>query len=130
MNCVKNLNENTHINLLMKKLRKTLLFLIRLQKWVHASMQQKQSERRETVTTPNLVIDTNIVIKWFSFPNEEKVSEARKIYKQITEEIIQVYAPSFLTIELSNILFRKKHLPDKAIQEILKKVLNCGIIFI
>jgi len=70
------------------------------------------------------VIDASIVIKWLVLQREEKVAEARKVVQLLLQGKIQVWAPSFLLVEVTNILLKKKKMSievmDKAIQEIKK----------
>jgi predicted nucleic acid-binding protein len=76
------------------------------------------------VTNSKIVIDASIVIKWLTLQKEEKVVEARKVAQLLLQGKIQVWAPSFLLVEVTNILLKKKKMSiemmDKAIQEIKK----------
>jgi predicted nucleic acid-binding protein len=54
---------------------------------------------------PDVVVDPSIVVQWVV--EEDKSEDARALLEQWLEEGIQPVAPSWLTCELSNILYKK-----------------------
>lgn len=73
-----------------------------------------------------IVVDASVALKWIPGPKEEKVKEARKYYQEIADEKIEGWAPSFLALEMLNILIRKRRAdPDlaaKGVEAILHKL--------
>ena len=66
---------------------------------------------------PKIVVDASVALKWIPGPKEERVKEARKIYQQIADRKIEGWAPSFLALEMLNILIRKRKAdPDLAVK--------------
>jgi predicted nucleic acid-binding protein len=72
-----------------------------------------------------IVLDASVVLKWIPGKNEENVEEARKIYSLIVKEKIEAYAPSFLLVEILNILINKRKADKKLTQKAIKE-LTCG----
>ncbi len=77
-----------------------------------------------------IVLDTNVVVKWFSDSHEELVPQARHIYDAIADGKLIAIAPNLLLTETLNILVVKKHFPSSEAQEALQILLNSGIEFI
>ena len=50
------------------------------------------------------MVDASVALKWIPGPKEEKVKEARKIYRKIADGEIEGWAPNFLALEMLNIL--------------------------
>lgn len=81
-----------------------------------------------------VVVDASLALKWIPGPKEEKVEEAKRIYQKIAGGEIEGWAPSFLALEMLNILIRKRKAdPDlvvKGIEIIMAKLstkdLNMG----
>lgn len=75
---------------------------------------------------PKMVVDASVALKWIPGPKEEKVKEARKIYQKIADRKIEGWAPSFLALEMLNILIRKRkanpELAVKGVETVLQKL--------
>lgn len=80
-------------------------------------MQSAPSERKETGIMPKIVIDASVVLKWIPGHDEESVLEAREVYKMMTGDKLEIFAPTFLLIEVLNILTLKR----KATYALVKK---------
>ena len=66
-----------------------------------------------------VVVDASVALKWIPGPREEKVEEAKRIYQRIARGEIEGWAPSFLALEMLNILIRKRKAdPDLAVKGI------------
>ena len=66
-----------------------------------------------------VVVDASVALKWIPGPKEEKVEEARNIYQKIARGEVEGWAPSFLALEMLNILIRKRKAdPDLAVRGI------------
>lgn len=64
-----------------------------------------------------VVVDASVALKWIPGPKEEKVKEARKFYQDIADKKIDGWAPSFLALEMLNILIiKRKANPDLAVK--------------
>lgn len=55
-----------------------------------------------------IVVDASVALKWVPGPKEEKTAEAKELYKKIASGVIEGWAPSFLALEMLNILIRKR----------------------
>ena len=65
------------------------------------------------------MVDASVALKWIPGPKEEKVTEARKIYRKIADGEIEGWAPNFLALEMLNILIRKRKAdPDLSVKGI------------
>ena len=73
------------------------------------------------------VVDASVVLKWIPGGKETEVIEARKIYRLSKEKIIQLIAPSFLLMEIANILFKKRKTKSEIISRALQRLKICGI---
>ena len=73
-----------------------------------------------------MVVDASVALKWIPGPKEERVKEARKIYQKIADRKIEGWDPSFLALEMLNILIRKRKAdPDlavKGVEAVLSKL--------
>src|SRR3989338_3299541 len=68
---------------------------------------------------PSLIIDASVVIKWVTKKDEAGVLKARHVFEMLAREELELYAPSFLLIEVANILFKKKKVkPEKVIKSV------------
>lgn len=56
------------------------------------------------------VVDTSVVIKWFTYANEADIFQAKKFLLDIQSGRIIVLAPSILLIELANVFLLSKKL--------------------
>lgn len=64
-----------------------------------------------------IVIDASVVLKWIPGHDEEAVLEAREVYKMMMGDKLEIFAPTFLLIEVLNILTLKR----KAKYSLVKK---------
>ena len=64
-----------------------------------------------------IIIDASVVLKWIPGEDEESVSESRQIYEMMMDDRLEIYSPTFLLIEVLNILTRKR----KAKYSLVKK---------
>lgn len=90
-------------------------------------MRPKSLEKKETEIMPKLVIDANVVIKWFAPKGEKYLKEAIKVLEYIGTGKFEVYAPVFLFAEVSNICFKKKKLPEGRMKEVAEELRKIGI---
>lgn len=77
-----------------------------------------------------IVIDASVVLKWIPGKNEEKVEEAREIYKLMMVDKLEVWAPDFILLEVLNILANKRKADPKIIKKIIKDFTNGKINFV
>lgn len=77
-----------------------------------------------------IVIDTNIVLKWIPAKNEKNVSEAREIYRMMMDGELEIFAPTFLLLEVLNILANKRRTDPNVITEIIKDLAHGKINFV
>ena len=64
-----------------------------------------------------VVVDASVVLKWIPGKREENKDEARELYRLMMQNKIVVYAPTFLLIEVLNILIMKR----KAARQLVRK---------
>lgn len=76
-----------------------------------------------------IVIDASIVVKLFSASKEEHIELAQRLYTEIKENRLNVIAPDFLLIEVTNILLKKKHGHLVEVKEFIRKIYTSGIHF-
>lgn len=86
--------------------------------------------RSMEILETSFVIDSSVVIKWTSAEDEKGVASSLKIYEQLQFGEIKLYAPTFLLIEIANILFWKKKITKNEIESFIRKVSQSGIIFL
>ncbi|MBI3379970.1 type II toxin-antitoxin system VapC family toxin [Candidatus Gottesmanbacteria bacterium] len=67
-----------------------------------------------------IIIDASVVLKWIPGEDEELVSEARQIYEMMMDDKLEVYAPTFLLIEVLNILTRKRKAKSSLVKKDIK----------
>lgn len=77
-----------------------------------------------------IVIDASVVLKWIPGKNEIEVEKAVEIFKAMMKDKLEVYAPTFLLIEVLNILIRKRKLRRDIILESMQKLSSGKIKFI
>lgn len=76
------------------------------------------------------VVDASVAIKWASQKREMDVGKARNLYKAMLEGKLELYTPTFLLVELLNILIWKKKASKRSVTLILKEIVEEGIRFI
>ena len=69
-----------------------------------------------------IVVDSSIVVKWFI--EEEKSKEARQLLKKHEDELITLYAPDIIILEVLNALFFKAGFPKDQLIGTLNKLYN------
>lgn len=75
------------------------------------------------------VIDASVVLKWIPVPKEEKVEEAWEIYQHLMKGEISVFAPTFLLIEVLNILVHKRRADESKVKDSLRMLKESNINF-
>jgi predicted nucleic acid-binding protein len=82
--------------------------------------------------TGKIITDASVVVKWFSSESEEKKNHetATQLYSLLQKNTLEIWAPSFLLIELSNVFLQKKHLSAEIVQQVIQKLQHSGIQFI
>ncbi len=76
------------------------------------------------------MIDASVVLKWIPGKNEKEVEKAVEIYKLMMKDRLEVYAPTFLLIEVLNILVKKRKLRRDIIIKSMQQLSSCKIKFI
>lgn len=71
-----------------------------------------------------IVIDASVVLKWIPGEDEESVSEARQVYEMMMNDKLEIYAPTFLLIEVLNILTRKRKAKNSLIKKDIEQLQN------
>lgn len=79
---------------------------------------------------PRIVIDANIVLKWIPGKKEELVEEAREIYKMMLDDKLEIIAPTFLLVEVLNILINKRKTDKMVVGKIIEDLIDSKIKFI
>lgn len=59
---------------------------------------------------PKIVIDASVVLKWIPGKNEEDVEKSVEIFKFMMKDKLEIYSPTFLLVEVLNILVKKRKL--------------------
>lgn len=92
-------------------------------------MQQKRLGKKGIEIMPKkLVIDANFVLALIS--EEEYSSYAEEIYNLIKSKNIIVYAPTFILVEVLNILIKKKKVNPEFVINSLSRLKKSGIVFL
>lgn len=76
------------------------------------------------------IIDANIVLKWLSISSEDGAEQAKNLYERLKAGNISLFAPTFLLVEVSNILLKKKKFSKEEVNGFLKVLLVSGINFV
>ncbi|MDP2720826.1 MAG: type II toxin-antitoxin system VapC family toxin [bacterium] len=71
--------------------------------------------------TPLYILDTSIVVKWYSSDREADLDKAHDIFDELLQGFIDVIVPDLLIYELSNSLLKSKKLSDIEINEIIER---------
>jgi predicted nucleic acid-binding protein len=67
-----------------------------------------------------IVVDTSVLIKWFKRRDEELLSEALNLLKEIEAQHVEVHVPALLLYEVGNILLLKTRLGLTALDEAIE----------
>ena len=70
------------------------------------------------------VLDSSVIVKWFSFEEEEYVDKAAVILELYKENKIDILIPELVTYEVSNALRYNKNFSSKEVREIIKYLVN------
>ncbi|MBI3384607.1 type II toxin-antitoxin system VapC family toxin [Candidatus Gottesmanbacteria bacterium] len=76
------------------------------------------------------VIDTSVVLKWISGKKESDIKESLELYQLLKEGEVAIFAPSFLLVELLNILYWKRIFTHEEIISFIARVSESGINFV
>ncbi|MEK7577756.1 MAG: type II toxin-antitoxin system VapC family toxin [Patescibacteria group bacterium] len=76
----------------------------------------------------NIIVDASIILQMFD--EAEAGKKAWKFFDQIQKGHIVASAPSFLLIEVLNVLLKKKKIPTKKVKEFIELLGKSGINFI
>lgn len=77
-----------------------------------------------------IVVDANVVLKWIPGKNEERVVEAREIYRMMADDRLEIIAPTFLLVEALNILTNKRRTDQTVVRKIIKDLIGTKMKFI
>lgn len=77
-----------------------------------------------------LVLDSSVIIKWFSSDKEEHFETAKNLFLAAVERRIEIYVPELLIYEISNVLLKSKKLAPEEIKKSISHLrkLNLHII--
>ncbi|MBN2073550.1 MAG: type II toxin-antitoxin system VapC family toxin [Actinobacteria bacterium] len=75
----------------------------------------------------NFVLDSSVIIKWFSFIKEDFVEEALKILKLYKNNEIKILIPDLSIYEVSNALRYNSNFSRAEVKEILKKLIDLDL---
>ena len=76
----------------------------------------------------NFVIDTSVVLKWFSQSGESDLKKATQLRKDFNERKIDLYAPELLIYEIANVLRYKKILNEDIIHKAISSIYDMDIL--
>jgi len=76
------------------------------------------------------VVDASILIKLLSREKESLIAEAERFCSLITRGKIQAFAPTFLLVEMLNVLSAKKHFTEEGVTNSLEWLKRLGIVFV
>ena len=76
------------------------------------------------------VVDASILIKLLSREREGLVAEAECFCSLIKRGKIQAFAPTFLLVEILNVLSAKKHFTEEGVINSLEWLKRLGIVFV
>ncbi len=76
------------------------------------------------------VVDASILIKLLSRERERLVAEAESFCSLIKRGEIRAFAPTFLLVEMLNVLSAKKHFTEEGVTGSLEWLKRLGIVFV
>lgn len=76
-----------------------------------------------------VVIDASVAISWLTAKNEREFEAARKVYELIIRQQVEAWAPTFLLVEVLNILVMKKKIEVKEAKKFIRRLAKSGIRF-
>ncbi len=79
---------------------------------------------------PELIIDASVALKWFPPKGESSIEEALGIWDSIQLKKLKAYAPTFMLVEVANVLARKKKVEAIVFSSVLKKLASSKIVFV
>ncbi len=68
----------------------------------------------------NYIIDSSVIVKWFSSYNEKHRDKSLYLLNLYKENKINIFIPELVILEISNALRFNKNLEEKEVKEILK----------
>jgi|SRR3989344_4312702 len=71
--------------------------------------------------SPTYILDTSVVVKWFSIAGELDLDKAHDIFSKLLQGFINVIVPDLLLYELSNALLKSKRLTDREINSLIEQ---------
>jgi predicted nucleic acid-binding protein len=74
------------------------------------------------------ILDTSVIIKWYSSDNEDNVNNAGLFYKQVRDNQIIIISLDLMVYELLNFFNFKLCLPENKINDILSEIYD--IVFV
>jgi len=78
---------------------------------------------------PELIIDVSVALKWFPLKGESSIEEALDIWDAIQLKKLKAYAPTFMLVEVANVLARKKKVETVVFRAVLNKLTDSEIVF-
>ncbi len=69
-----------------------------------------------------IVVDTSVIVKWFSKDKENLLKQADKILSDLQNNNIEIFVPELTKYELGNVLLKGKGLSPKQIKPILNQL--------
>lgn len=66
-----------------------------------------------------LVVDSSVVVKWFSTAGEAYVSQAEQILQDARAGTVHLYVPELMKYEIGNVLWKGKKVPPAEAQSVL-----------
>ena len=78
---------------------------------------------------PELIIDASVALKWFPLKGENSIEEALDIWDAIQLKKLKAYAPTFMLVEVANVLARKKKVETVVFRAVLNKLTDSEIVF-
>ena len=70
------------------------------------------------------ILDSSVIVKWFSFEEEEYVDKAAVILELYKENKIDILIPELVIYEVSNALRYNKNFSSNEVREIIKYLVN------
>jgi predicted nucleic acid-binding protein len=70
------------------------------------------------------VLDSSVIVKWFSFKEEEYIDKAAVILELYKENKIDIFIPELVIYEVSNALRYNENFSSNEVREIIKYLVN------
>lgn len=82
------------------------------------------------MTQDSVVLDASVILEWVSPQDSSRRKKAIQIYRLLKRGEIFAFAPTFLLVEVVNVLFWKKKQKISEIKEFVERIKNSGINFV